>query len=62
MMAASAWTRSRSFVTGQVVKPFLKGEAIGEFRGVNSLSFVALERVTGRDHQSLKSWHDLLRI
>lgn len=36
-----------------------KGEAVGEYRGVNSLSFYELEKETGRDHHSLKKWHDL---
>lgn len=39
-----------------------KGEAIGEYRGVNSLiSFYELEKATGRDHHSLRHWHDLYK-
>lgn len=38
-----------------------KGEAItGEFRGVESpIKWREAERQTGRNHESLKSWHDL---
>lgn len=37
-----------------------KGKAIGEYRGVNSpSSYRELEEQTGRDHHSLKRWHDL---
>lgn len=36
-----------------------KGEAIGQYTGVNCPSFYELEKQTGRSHHSLKSWHDL---
>jgi hypothetical protein len=37
-----------------------KGEAIAEYRGVNSApSFRELSRETGRNDHSLKKWHEL---
>jgi len=36
-----------------------KGKAVAEYREVNSASFRELERQTGRQKESLKSWHDL---
>jgi hypothetical protein len=37
-----------------------KGKAVAEYRGVNSaISDRELERQTGRQRESLKSWHDL---
>ncbi len=37
-----------------------KGEVIaGEFTPLNSPTYRELERQTGRDHKSLKSWHEL---
>lgn len=38
-----------------------KGEAIAEYRGVNSASFYELEIKTGRQRESLKKWHDLYK-
>lgn len=39
-----------------------KGEAIGEYTGVNSpVSYYQLEKETGRDHHSLKRWHEIYK-
>lgn len=36
-----------------------KGEAIGNIGGGKFQNYFQMEKETGRDHKSLKKWHDL---